>query len=52
MPITDKTQTTHAPKGLLLFGYTTKDQLKSWYSKPRYAAKRHTCVSVRLVLTY
>lgn len=43
---------THAPKGLLPLGHTTKDRLLNRYDKLKHVAKRHACVSVRLVLLY
>ena len=39
------------PKRAVAFDlYNQSPALKDWYSKLRYTAKRHTCVSVRLVL--
>ena len=38
------------PKRAVAHGHTTKNRPRRRYSKLKYTAKRHTCVSVRLVL--
>ena len=40
------------PKRAVALGHTTNNRLTSRYSKPRYVERRHTCVSVRLVLAF
>ena len=51
LPLTDKRKRPTPQKGCCFWPIRPKSSLEGWYSKPRYATKRHTCVSVRLVLS-